>query len=387
MRVLQVLEATGGGTRRHLREILTELNGGEFEFSVVCSLRRERGMADDVRLFRQLGIEVQIIDMVRRPAPWLDLRAAIALRAYLRKNPVDLIHLHSSKAGFIGRLATLGLNVPVLYSPHGFPFLQSDWTGRVSFFAEKALAWKARALVAVSQAEGRLATSSGLFDSKRVIVVENCVGRRAPPLPPSLAARERPIAFGFLGELRAQKDPLTFVRAARLAFDRGLRARFVMPRRGPDLGAVQHEIARLALQPHFELVPAQHTLDEVHEQSDLGVLPSRWEGLPYSLLDSMAMGKPTITSSLDVFRDLLEPLEPALLFKTGSVESLANRLLYWQAVQPERLDLLGRAAAHFVARSHATSIWRTGLARVYQQIIRDSGDERRAEHLPVTVSG
>ena len=62
LRVLQVLEATGGGTRRHLREIFTQLSEDEFEFSLVCATRREPTMLDDCRLFRELGVGVEIVD-------------------------------------------------------------------------------------------------------------------------------------------------------------------------------------------------------------------------------------------------------------------------------------------------------------------------------------
>jgi len=386
LRVLQVLEATGGGTRRHLREIFTQLSEDEFEFSLVCATRREPTMLDDCRLFRELGVGVEIVDMVRRPAPLLDIRAALALRARIRRNPVDLVHLHSSKAGFVGRLATLNLDVPVIYSPHGFPFLQPGWIGRASLMAEKALAFRADRLVAVSRAEGRLAVTSGLFQPESVTVVENAVERRIPTS--DAPNRGRGLSFGFLGELREQKDPLTFVRAARAALTRGLRARFVMPRRGGQLGAIEREIARLDLGGFFDLVPADDSLDNVHQRCDLGVLPSRWEGLPYALLDSMAMGKPVITSSLDVFRDVVEPIEPALVFDTGNVDSLASCLLHWQAARPQLRASVARAVTRFVARAHTMSNWSRRLRDVYYDVAGATARPSRAERsAPLAITG
>jgi glycosyltransferase involved in cell wall biosynthesis len=400
LRVLQVLEATGGGTRRHLREIVTRLGADDFEFRVACSTRRDPEMLDDIRLYGEMGIDVEIIDMVRRPATILDLRAARALRASLRRNRVDLVHLHSSKAGFIGRLATWNLGVPVIYSPHAFPFLQTGWIGRVSWLAEKALAWRTNVLLAVSRAEGRLASSSGLFDPDRVVVVENAVENHRPAARlswPMLSneRRKKGMSFGFLGELREQKDPLTFVRAARAAVTRGLCARFVMPRRGPLLAVIEAEIARLGLGGVFDFANAGESLDRVHELCEFGVLPSRWEGLPYALLDSMAMGKPVIASSIDVFRDIVEPIESGLLFDTGDVESLASRFLHWAAASRERTGHLADAVARFVARSHGMATWTGKLSRVYCDVASatappktDRRRERRGtEPYPLAVRG
>src|SRR4051812_19161135 len=105
IRVMQVLEATAGGTARHLIEIASGLRAAGAEVHVVCALRRDAGFGAELARLRAVGVTVTELDMRRRIAPLADAQAVWRLARLFEETRPDVIHLHSSKAGGIGRLA------------------------------------------------------------------------------------------------------------------------------------------------------------------------------------------------------------------------------------------------------------------------------------------
>src|SRR5690606_40648002 len=69
------------------------------------------------------------IDMVRELSPIKDFRSVLELRKLLKKLNPEIIHLHSSKAGVLGRFANslfFSNKKKVFYTPHGYSFLRQD---------------------------------------------------------------------------------------------------------------------------------------------------------------------------------------------------------------------------------------------------------------------
>src|SRR5262245_4101602 len=119
LNVAFVIEATHGGTARHLLELASGLTADGHSVHVIYSHRRAES-----RFIKGLsempGIRTAVVDMRREPHP-SDAVACIAIRRYLRKRgPFDVVHGHSSKGGALARLAAFGLPVARIYTPHCF---------------------------------------------------------------------------------------------------------------------------------------------------------------------------------------------------------------------------------------------------------------------------
>src|SRR5690349_327877 len=190
MRVLHVMEATIGGTRRHLVELaLGEARAGLEVHVAAASLRVADFERDLVRL-EGAGIGVTRIPMLRAVAPLTDRRHASELRALLRRLRPRIVHTHSSKAGVLGRWASLreGIGARV-HTPHTFAFLFAGMfgAGKRALYrgVERWLAQRTQRLIAVSQDEARTIRESGVVPPERLRVVENGIDAR--PLAAALA--------------------------------------------------------------------------------------------------------------------------------------------------------------------------------------------------------
>ncbi|MCL4370897.1 MAG: glycosyltransferase, partial [Chloroflexi bacterium] len=126
IRVLEVMEATIGGTKRHLLALLRGLDRTLFDVEVAAPRLRSEAF-DDVSFTREVqeaGIRQHFVPMRRAISPAADARCLLQLVLLMRRGRYDLVHAHSSKAGILARLAARIAGVrSVVYTPHGFYFL------------------------------------------------------------------------------------------------------------------------------------------------------------------------------------------------------------------------------------------------------------------------
>ncbi|MCP3915112.1 MAG: glycosyltransferase family 4 protein [bacterium] len=376
IRVVEVLEATVGGTRKYLRALVEALAGDEFDVRVVCSTLRDPGYAEDIEHFEQLGARVLDLPMVRAPRPLADARSSVRLRRHLREEGCDVLHVHSAKAGWVGRIAGWGSDCQVVYTPHAFPFLQQGrWPTRpIYWFAERLVARRADVLLAVSRHEGAVAVESGLFPASRVRVLPNAVDPRAVAHEvadqPGADVPEGALLVGFLGDLREQKDPLTFVRAARRVLQRLPHVHFAVPCCGPLLADVERAIASSAEPRRFHVVRRHGSLLPYYRQMALGVQSSRWEGLPYTLLEALALGIPVVGSDIPPVADVLRSIDDDWVFPVGDDECLAERMLECLTLGVEQLGERTRRGRALVEERHAIEPWRSAMREFYRSLVR-----------------
>jgi glycosyltransferase involved in cell wall biosynthesis len=368
IRVMQVLEATDGGTGRHVEEAIAALDCDEFELHVVCSTRRSPRFLHAIEAIQRRGHRITVLPLARRPHLLLDPFCIVRLRRVLREWPCDVVYLHSSKAGFLGRLAAGRRSGKIVYAPHAPYFLRCEgpascpWLFR---WAERVFASRVHVMHAVSQAEAAIMTANGIYNDDRILVLENAIDASSlrgllEPLEPIRPAGGSRV-IGFIGELRDQKAPLLFLRSVRKALARGLAARFLLPARGPQLDRCRRYVALHGLSRNIQFVPAESSLNEVYRRIDISVLPSAWEGLPYTLLEAMALERPVIVSDLPVFAQLIGSIEPRLLFPAGDADALADRMIWWAARPATEIETLAKRLYERVRRDHDAGVWRHQL--------------------------
>ncbi len=175
IRLLYVLEATGGGSRRHLLELINGLISrfpGRYSIHLIYSTgRADKAFLSALPLLSRKGVALHRIDMVREPSLLKDLRAFFSIAYYARHQNIQIIHSHSAKAGFLGRLA--GLFVPgarTVYTPHSSPFRKSALFWFLEWVAARFLT---DALIAVSLSESQELIQAGIVSPKKAHTIYN----------------------------------------------------------------------------------------------------------------------------------------------------------------------------------------------------------------------
>jgi glycosyltransferase involved in cell wall biosynthesis len=343
VKVLEVLEATVGGTRRHLVDIVAHLDPARIQVSAACSTRRDPAFLDDLARMTAKGIQVHIIPMRRAISPVGDLLALFRLFRLMRRGRFDVVHTHSSKAGFVGRLAARLAGVRrIIHTPHTFPFeMDVSLSARFAYRQlERLAACFTDCIVCVCPSQRALAES--LIDPARVVVIENGIG---DPPPANAAEQERQrrhlgieaesLVIGVVGRFTRQKGHAHFIEAARDVATRYPGVRFLLVGDGELRQTLEQKIATAGLGDRFIVVGAREDVPELLPVFDLVVLPSLWEGLPYVLLEAMAAGKPVIASCVggmpDVIQDgingMLVPPRDSAVLAAAMLKLLVNKEL------------------------------------------------------------
>jgi glycosyltransferase involved in cell wall biosynthesis len=376
IRILHVLEATAGGTRRHLRELVTSLPSASFHSSIACAVSRDPSFEDDIRDYRARGVDVHVVPMTRAPNPYRDVAACIRLRHIVRSTRCDVLHLHSAKAGLLGRVASLGTRCPIIYAPHAFSFLEPSVWGKLAWIVERALASRTTLLWAVSRAEAALAVTRAGYARDAVRILPNTVEVEAGDGPGRLAnatTREGQLRFGFLGALRAQKRPLLFLRGVQALAqqphgEHGM-PHFFMPNVGPLFEAAREFVERHRLADRVTFVDTTRSLDPLYEKIDLGVLPSAYEGLPYALLDALARGTPVIGSNIPVFAETIGRVDERLLAPAAEPGALAATMGLWARLPRSELLRAGSTGRALVATEYRSRDWVGSIAEMYEEVV------------------
>lgn len=317
------LEATIGGTRKHIRLLIDHLPRNRFNISFICSTLRADVFLEDIKHYRSSGIDVRIVQMKREISFVADLRAIFHFGRLLMDKRHDVIHLHSSKAGGIGRIAAWLCGYRnILYSPHAFAFQdQGNIPGRTAFLImERILGRITKKLIAVSYSEKVLAITKRIMKEEDIIVAPNGLPDEA------FKTREvRPIkTIGFIGRLERQKGCDIFL----LACLKIIQEQSDLTIKIAGTGTLSKDLKLLAKKANHRSIMftgCLDNIDEFYDSIDLLVMPSRWEGCPYTLLEALQRKVPFLASDIPVHKEILTPNSPCL-FAHNNVRSLYLKL-------------------------------------------------------------
>lgn len=364
--VLHVLEAMEGGTCRHVSELLPGLAARGYPVALATSFRRDPALADAiVPAFAECGIALHELPMRRAVSPLADLCALTRLKRLIQTLAPGIIHTHSSKAGFLGRLAGAAQGVPVVHTPHAFPFLMegSRAKRRLYRLLERLVQPKTAALIAVSHEEVQAAHELG-FPPGRIHHIPN--GTRYPAAaaaavaPAAVAPRQ---AIGFFGRLCRQKGADVLLRAVA-----GMDVEACIYGNGEDGAAVREHCRRLRLGHRVRFMggcPQGEVVDAMRGCAVIAV-PSRWEGFPYVVLDAYAAGVPVVAARVGGIPDMVQDGVTGVLVPPDDAPALAAALAALLNNPPRRHALA--AAARKLLPSYALDTMVDNIACVYRAV-------------------
>ncbi len=370
--VLQVCEPIASGVAIHVGELVMRLQGRGFRFVVACP--SDSTLNDTLR---HTGAEVCNIEMRRGLHPVSDFRAAIQLVALMRRCQPDIVHLHSSKAGLIGRLPARLLGIPTVFTPHSFSFtaMQSRVLTIVSLLAERLLGHVTDCLICVSSDERATAIQRGIARRDRVVYIPNFVDlRRWSPQPPdpnlkrSLSIPESHRVVGTVSRFFKQKAPLDFVSMAQsVARVRSDVSFLFVGQNGPLREQAIRNVDQAGLTDRVVFHGWTDNVPDMVALMDVFVLNSLWEGLPFTVIEAMAMAKPVIATDIPGIRELLLPATRGILVPPSRPEVMAEAVLR-VLDEPHTMQSLGNAARVAAASRYNAEHAIERMRQVYQGI-------------------
>jgi glycosyltransferase involved in cell wall biosynthesis len=363
-----------GGVQIHVRDLAVALREQGHAPSVLVG-----GEGVFVESLRAAGVPVNILPHLTVPiSPVGDMLALGEIRAALRRQRPDLVALHSSKAGILGRIAARSLGIPALLTAHGWNFTPGIAPVAAAVYRqiERVAGRIASRIITVSEYDRRLALEAGLTSADRVVAVHNGI----PDVPVELRARpdRTPPHLVMIARFEAQKDHPTLLRA--LAGLRDAEWELELIGDGPLRGRMESLAADLGLRERVHFLGQRMDVPRLLAAAQLSLLVSNWEGLPLSILEAMRAGLPVIATDVAGIGEAIRDGETGYLIPRGDVELLRDRLARLLADARLRLEQ-GQAGRARYERHFTLDQFVGRTLAVYQGVLaeRRSGGVRNKD--------
>jgi glycosyltransferase involved in cell wall biosynthesis len=271
-------------------------------------LQQGRGGSVPIRLVPTLR---RAIDPRRDPASYL------ALKRVLRAFQPDVVHTHSAKAGFLGRLAAWSLGVPaVIHTVHGAPFHRYQIAASRAIFrwCERYAAGRCHKMISVADAITDLMVESGVAPREQFTTIYS--GMDVEPflhadehrtaMRSQLGFQPEHVVIGKIARLFHLKGHADLIRAAGAVVKANANVRFLLVGDGILRDELQKQIDAAGVAAHFRfagLVPPAE-IPKFVGAMDLLVHVSLREGLPRALPQALIAGKPVVAYDVDGAREV-----------------------------------------------------------------------------------
>ena len=287
---------------------------------------------------RQHGLGLVNLDVIRREIrPLWDLGGLLRLLQFLRSEPYHIVHTHTSKGGFVGRLASRLAGVPVIvHTAHGFAFHEgSPVSHRLLYSTLERIAshWCDR-IVSVSEFHRKWAIELGMCRPRHIMAIPNGIAdvARNQKVSPAELRRQLGTRCGDLlilsiARLAEDKGLKYLIEAAAMLPHMGRRIQIVIAGEGPARDRLTQLASHLCVTDQVSFAGFREDVGDLLAACDIVILPTLREGLSLSLLEAMAAGKPIITTSIGSQREVSSHAEMALLVRPGDPLSLSESIL------------------------------------------------------------
>jgi glycosyltransferase involved in cell wall biosynthesis len=338
MKILHVTEALGGGVTLAINSYVDAT--AEFDHFLFAAKRGcdQTGKEGENRFSSQR--------IVSR-----SLNAVFEFYKYLKEIDPDVIHVHSTYAGFFVRLLPFVKSGKVVYTPHGFSFLRKSnpFLLKVYYFIELVLSYRTGFFAACGKEEYDYAKK--ISSKSNVAQIVN-ISPQLEKVTPHQYESNLPVV-GMVGRLCDQKDDLFFLRVAQKLSDKFL---FVWVGGGDDLRSKR-------LEDNGVLVTGwvnHNAVLEFVSGLDYYFHTAAWDGFPISVLEAAKLCKPLI----------LRDIQPFVTENLITISSIDDAVDYFENLLMKQESAIDSAFFNTdkINKEHSFERQREGLLFLYTKI-------------------
>jgi glycosyltransferase involved in cell wall biosynthesis len=324
LRILHLTRPAAGGMREYIVTLLEALAKRDYQLHLA-------GPVAEWDRSRLQGVEILPLD-VGPSVQWEELGLAWRLSTFMQRERIELCHAHGYRAGLLARLAGAMAGVRVIVTFHNF--LPPKWQRSLYWWLERIMGPWPVVRVAVCEAiRHHYAHAMGISPGLINVV------------PPGLNWSTRLPASGSKLALRAGiglgPSDLVLITLARLIPAKGVQyllqaisrlgrsfptLKLVICGDGPFKGILLELAEKLGLSSKVIFTGFRTDALSLLQAADMFVLPSLSEGLPLSILEAMALGKPVVATRVGGIPEVIDHGKTGWLVPPGNAGALAATL-------------------------------------------------------------
>ena len=289
---------TRGGVEDHILTLLRGLDSKLFRQHLVCS----PVVADKLRAVVPDNVELIELDFRKITEPTGGLR----LWQILRDRRISILHSHMFWSSLFASPIGYAARVPVIVET---PHIREHWRKgfKSHFFVDRMIGRCVNHYIAVSEANRRYLIEEKCLPAHKIVVIRSGSdirgfdrSRVAPSdLKRKLGFAESDPVLVVVGRLEQQKGHSVLLNALPTVLNEFPAVRVVFVGEGSLQAQLEEQASGLGLQKAVRILSYQKDLTEWLALADFTVLPSLWEGLPLTPIESLAAGRTVVATAVD----------------------------------------------------------------------------------------
>lgn len=326
-KVAHILHSVGG-VDVSLRLILKNIDSDKFENIIVHGKIDTQNHFTDSKGNTLLSFKTSIF---RNISILKDLKSIIETYKIIKKQRPDIIHAHSAKGGIVGKIIGGILGITTFYTPQAFSYLstQNYLQKKIYILIERLTKGKS-ILLASSNSERERAIEEVGYSKNFTLLFNNCI---EPVNSISSLGIEKTWPVEYIctvGRPSYQKNIELMIKVI-YELQKTKKIHLVIMGVGPvsdQLESVKKLIKKLALSDAVTLIDwtDRENIFHIISKSKLYLSTARYEGLPYSVIESLALSKPCVVSHCDGNIDLIEDAYNGFVIKGKNVTEYAQKI-------------------------------------------------------------
>ena len=330
IKIIHILHSVGG-VDVSLRLILENLDNTIFENIIIHGNKDTQNIFVDKSQNKLTSFKTSIIREISFFDDILSIFQAYKITKQIKPN---VIHAHSAKGGVIGRLIGFLLGIKVLYTPQAFSYLSSE--KKISRFLflliEKLFASNNNYLLASSISEKNRAISEVGYKKSNVLLFNNSINEINSIEELTIEKTWPDNYICTVGRPSYQKNIELMIRVLK-EVNKNLDTHLVIMGVGhhsDKLETVKNLIKELGLEKSITLLEwtNRENVFNIIKHSKVYLSTARYEGLPYSVIEALALSKPCIVSDCDGNRDLIQNNYNGYVIKNEDIYEYSDKIIH-----------------------------------------------------------
>ena len=329
MKIVAHIARPTAGVGTYISLLTSHINANKFQNLLICNKEDQEFKFSDSLDNPIKRIDINIareINLIK------DIKCLYQIIKLLRKDRPDLIHCHSAKAGILGRLVGSYLKIPTLYTPHAFSYLSAE--NKIEKFIYKnteiLFRFLPSSILACSNSEYNRAIYELKFKKRNVFLWNNSIEKSRTLKLSKIKLPNEYICS--VGRPSFQKNMEMLIEAIYYVKKSVKNIHLVLLGSGlssPYLLKIEKMIKKRNLEKNIRLVSwlKREEALRIINDSVLYLSSSRYEGLPYAVIEALSLSKPCIVTNVDGNKDLIKDNYNGFLIEVGDSKNMANKII------------------------------------------------------------